>query len=425
MNAMRWMAVLLLAGMAGGQIVPPQPELPPELLQLAKIKLKMEENLGGLPNYTCTQVIERSRRDKPTKRYRLIDTVRLEVALVGGKELFSWPGERNFQDRELGDMVGGGAIGNGNFALHAKAVFLSNTANYRWVGEELVKGRRSLRYDYAIPQFRSGLSLRVGPLRGIAGARGSFWVDAETLDLIRLDVHAEDIPAQLPISASSDSLEYARVAIGEHNYLLPKSSEMVLVDLYGNESRNRVELSNCRQYLGESTLVFDEAPRAEAAPAPKPEVFDVPADLDLEIFIDKMPDVEQGAIGDRITGTVYRDARLSKVVVIPHHATVTGRISLLEGDPPGGAVLVGLELTEVEFPGHRGRLKAHLLEAGTFAVLDSGRLLSPGFDQAQRARIRMPLNTRNVFVIPSNSGPRAKLSMRTRWRTEAAPKETP
>jgi hypothetical protein len=82
-------------------------------------------------------------------------------------------------------------------------------------------------------------------------------------------------------------------------------------------------------------------------------------------------------------------------------------------------------LTEVEFAGHRGKLRAHLLEAGTFAVLDSRRLLSPGFDQAQRARIRMPQNTRNVFVIPGTAGPRAKLSLRTRWRTEALPKETP
>ena len=68
-------------------------ELSPEVLLLARIKVKMAENLKGLPNYTCLQTIERSTRDAGNRRYRPLDTVRVEVALVDGKELFAWPGE--------------------------------------------------------------------------------------------------------------------------------------------------------------------------------------------------------------------------------------------------------------------------------------------------------------------------------------------
>jgi hypothetical protein len=70
-------------------------------------------------------------------------------------------------------------------------------------------------------------------------------------------------------------------------------------------------------------------------------------------------------------------------------------------------------------------LRAHLLEAGTFAVLDNWRLLSPGPNQQVRGRIRVPADTRNVFAIPGNSGARSRLALRTLWRTEALPKETP
>jgi hypothetical protein len=37
-----------------------QQEPPPETLQLAKIKAKVAENLSRLPNFTCTETIQRS-----------------------------------------------------------------------------------------------------------------------------------------------------------------------------------------------------------------------------------------------------------------------------------------------------------------------------------------------------------------------------
>ena len=41
-------------------------EAVPEFLILDGIKTKMRENLRRLPNYTCTQIIERSKRSKAT-----------------------------------------------------------------------------------------------------------------------------------------------------------------------------------------------------------------------------------------------------------------------------------------------------------------------------------------------------------------------
>src|SRR4051812_23135732 len=88
-----------------------------------RARYHMSQMLTNLPNYTCLQTIERTQRMAPRKKPSLLDVVRIEVALVDGKELFSWPGSGKFVDTEIGEMVRGGAIGTGSFGLHAKSVF--------------------------------------------------------------------------------------------------------------------------------------------------------------------------------------------------------------------------------------------------------------------------------------------------------------
>jgi hypothetical protein len=94
---MRWYAVLAGAAMVFAQ--PPAP-LAPEVIQLARIRDRMLMNLAHQPNYTCVETIERSQRSGPTRKFALLDTLRLEVALVDGKEMFAWPGEKKFEDTE-------------------------------------------------------------------------------------------------------------------------------------------------------------------------------------------------------------------------------------------------------------------------------------------------------------------------------------
>src|SRR5579859_2769489 len=111
-------------------------QLSPDLELLTKIRVHELEQLHGQPNYTCVETVERSQRSSATRKFALLDTLRLEVALVGPKELFAWPGAKKFEDIDLSDMVGRGAIGNGAFALHARAVFEGRSATFTHRGEE-------------------------------------------------------------------------------------------------------------------------------------------------------------------------------------------------------------------------------------------------------------------------------------------------
>ena len=181
----------VLAGPAPGQAATAGEDL------LIQVIARMSDNLKRLPNYTCQQTIDRSRRASAGLRWETVDRVRVEVALVDGKELFAWPGAGKFDDRDLSDMAMGGATSTGNFGLLAKAVFLTGAPNFKFLGERVLEGRRSYRWDYDVPLLRSGYTLRNGTKEAVVGFHGAFWADASTLDVLRLEASADDIPARL------------------------------------------------------------------------------------------------------------------------------------------------------------------------------------------------------------------------------------
>jgi len=326
-------------------------ELAPETLLLAKIKVRASENLEKLPNYTCLETIERSRRPASSRRFQLIDVVRLEVAFVNNKELFAWPGSDHFEDRDITDLVSGGAIGNGSFALHARGVFLSRSPGYTFVGERIRDGRATIRFDYRVPMFMSGYRIRVKPLEGIVGYEGSFWVDATSLDLVRLEVRVTEVPPHLPITSGTETLEYRRQRIGEGDFLLPHSSEMVLTDLRGNESHNRISFSACRQYAGESVLSFADAPEGSVEEKKPPRRIEIPAGVDLDLRLDTDVETGKSAVGDALQATVMRDAKQKGQVVVPKGAVVSGRLVKLQyaGAERQPRWIAGLEFSKIEF----------------------------------------------------------------------------
>ena len=293
-----------------GAVSSAQTALPPEILLLARIKTKAAENLQRLPNYTCTETIERSRRARHSKTSSGSTRSGLEVALVGGKELFSWPGAGKFEEKGIGELVGSGAaIGNGAFALHAKSIFLSTWPTFTYVGERPLEGRSAIRYDYVVPQMVSRYQIRAGASQARVGYHGSFWVEPDTLDLIRLEVYADSLSTNLELRESSDALEYRQVRIGDVDFLLPQSSELRMIDLLGNESRNRTRLSECRQYTGESVVTFGDIPPPSvmAAPAPQMKPIHLPSGLRVEMRLQTPIQSGRSATGDPVKALLGRD----------------------------------------------------------------------------------------------------------------------
>ncbi len=340
----------------------------PESILIGRARYHMIETLRRIPNYTCLETIERSTRRADSKRASIIDALRLEVAVVDGKELFSWPGERQFKERDLRELAPGGAIGNGNFALHAKSVFGGGYVTFKFRGRELRNGREVARFDYDVPQNFSGYQIRVGDASAVVAYHGQVVIDANTLDVIDLEVVADDLPLILMLKRASDFMHYGRQRIGDGDFLLPLSSEMSMVGIDGAESRNKVSFSGCRQYSGESVVRFDEVEPTYgdvAAPTVPRLPTELPAELLIEASLDESFLLEKAATGDPLQLTVRSDARRRKVTIVPKGAKIRARV----GDIDRRAVRgynsgVGIILVEIEYQGQIVPLKATVEEGG-------------------------------------------------------------
>ncbi|BDC51126.1 hypothetical protein F183_A34420 [Bryobacterales bacterium F-183] len=312
-----------------------------------------------MPNYTCLETIERSKRSSKRRKYELIDVLRIEVGYVDGKELFAWPGSGKFDDRDIGDMVpSGGAIGNGNFASHSGAVFRGNVANMKFGA---IEEDGLFRYDYEVPLNLSGYRIRTGKGAGtVVAYHGSFWVDPNTKRVRRITVLAENVPAFLDISETTSSIDYAEVQIGERPYWLPVSSSMGITDLRGGEFRNEITFTGCRQFGGESVLRFDDPDPSITNPEPPKPVTEVvlPKDKMFAIDLGQRLRWGQNQTGDEINATLVSDFKYKDAILLPKGSKVTGRILRFQQDRALQAMEV--EFTAIEGGGRRAVFHASI-----------------------------------------------------------------
>jgi len=371
MKPMRLLFGIAASALAWGQAAAPPPiagleSLPPASQLLARIRIHMADVLEHQPDYTCLETVERAYRATGARRTTLDDTIRLEVALVDGKEMFAWPGSKKFEETDLRKLIPNGTFGNGNFALHARSVFLGRVATFEYRGQELYTGAPGPleRYDFHVPRLVSGYTIRMEERSGIAGYHGSFWADKQTLDVRRLEVIAEEIPPELGIQAASDRVDYARLRIGTGDFLLPVESELKMADKFNIESQNRVHFTNCRQYSGESTLKFDDPDAAAPAAAPQRAELaetDLPAGLEFSLVLDQDLDVDRAAIGDAVPLILRTDLRRKNEVLASKGASAAARITRLERRD--GFTILGVTVTALESASARFRVTAKMDDA--------------------------------------------------------------
>jgi len=365
-----------------------QQEPGPDAL-LARIQAKAGENLQRMPDYVCVQTVDRAHRSTAKEAFKTLDTLRLQVALIGNREQYAWLDARKFDDRELRDLVGRGAIGTGNFALHAKHVFQPRVAEFKVRGEVTHQGRRALRYDYEVPWDNSSYRIRNPPHEEVVPFRGSFLVDAETLDLLRLEVTSDEIPPELGLDRVSTTLEYERAKIGALECLLPKSSELTLVALDGSESRNRTKLGDCRQYTTESKLSFEAPPADTTVPVESAEPPDLQARMTMELSLESDIALATAGVGDPLRAVLVRPLRDGERVLAPAGSVALGNIVRLEKQgQPFDHYEIALEFHTLETGQGRYEYLATMTDAGpATGLIRQAKRLSPTFTRQRKAKM--------------------------------------
>lgn len=343
------------------------------VLQLARTRQKMAQVLTHLPDYTCVATTQRVALGSKEHSTRVVDTLRYEIAHFGGKELWAWPGAAKFQDAPLTSMVQNGAIGEGDFALHARAVFVDGNANATSGGEHDLEGRHALRWDFTVPVFASGWTIVSRGRSVVAGASGSFWADAKTLDVLRLEIRTEDLPFNFPLIGAAQTIEYAQTRIGSGYVLLPQTALLTMELATGERRSNLTEYSHCRRYSSEAEISFGVAPEAgrtiPAAAPVKPTEVSLPAGLTLRVKLKSPIDSKSAVVGDALEAKIADDVHSQGDVLIPKGALLSGRIRRLEKRDDGSQYfIVGIEFGDIEFPGHHERFFGALKSVNAEAV---------------------------------------------------------
>ncbi len=326
-----WIFALLLA----------QDVLPPEMRQLVKIKQRMAANLNNLPNYTCQAAIERFRDPTKTGQWERVDLHQVEVALVGEDEWFSRPGAGRLETRDLRDFIPTGLLSTGDYANHARSVFISQAPRFEYAGTEQAAGRDAVRFRYSVSLLNSGYRIRSGIQGAVVAFHGSFLADPSSGDLLHLDVSADDIPPDVGIAEAVTTVDYARVRIGTADFLLPERTELTVTNRLGQSERNRMTFSQCRQYGVESAVSFDP-----------PET--LPGGLLLTLELDQAFDAEGLRGGSPILAKLVSEVRSQEKILIPAGATVRGRVLQLDRRPgPAATLRMVLEFEEIVAAEHR------------------------------------------------------------------------
>lgn len=331
--------------------------LPPDVLLLARVKRHVNASLARLPDFACLENVTRLVRESPKKPIRDLDALRFEIAVVHGRELFSWPDQQS----SFSDVVPlPGLSSTGQFFSLAKALFgRSSAAVITYRGQEPFNGAPAARYDFSISSLFFRENLNVDGHTATVGAQGSFWVDPATANLLRIEDRPSRIPDELTTSSIATLVDYAPLLLDGKPFLFPQTAIVTLVRSSGAESQNHIEFTQCRQYSVASTISPSASPAsAQSAPsAPPAQEFQIPPGVAFHAALASPIFIPRAHPGDVIRGRLTAAALHGHTLVAPQGATLTGRIRLLflNHDLNANFLTLGCEFTDLTYTDPSGQ----------------------------------------------------------------------
>ena len=337
---------------------------------LQRLRERVRETIERLPNYLCTETVDRTQSRasgshpascaslmaQKDRKLRPVasDRLRLDVAMSSNGEMYSWAGEAKFHDQTLGELVKAGTTATGTFATFLHAIFLNGAAQFSFQGERTEDGRTVAEFAYRVAQKDSQYVFGYSGGKMITGYHGTFLADPRTADLLRLVIDTDLLPDFTESCQASSTMDYHHVNLHGSDFLLPSEVRLRIVDTDGGESENRTAFSACHEFLGESTLSFDDPEQAAAGSARgNAAPTTLPAGLRFEMALTDDIQTATAAAGDAIHAKLLTPIRdHSTKVLVPAGTVVTGRISELRHYySPSQSWSIGLRLDTIKVDG--------------------------------------------------------------------------
>ncbi len=394
---------------------------------------KIVAGIHKVPNYICSETVARTyyqtvqarrpracglvlseRRNLPPNFLRLfsIDRLRLDVIWTEKGETYAWSGASRFEDKGFETIAANGPMASGMFAGILTATFQSDVRSFRYIGYENLDGKDVMQYRFHVPDRDSHFKVKTDSSWVITAYQGTVLIDPATADVVHIEIETAELPPQTHACQSNYELDFNRVRLGDTPFLLPARARQWFIYPDGSEALTATEFGSCHEYLGESTIRFDEAassPEAAASGAAAGETISQAAAVapGLSFTTELLEDIDTGkaAAGDRFRARLVQDLNDTRGRrIAPAGSVVEGRLRLVEQLPLTHEVRVAMAPSSVFSGNTRLPLTATLVRGQirqTLPSLPPHRQIGAAFQFSGEHA-----------VIPTG--------FRTEWRTAAA-----
>jgi hypothetical protein len=321
-----------------------------------------------IPNYTCVETVSRdylepaavalpracsvllAQRQFPTPDLVLslhsTDRLRLDVTMTRKGEIYSWSGASRFDDATVDHVVRSGPFGTGSFGGFLAVVFETDVKKFKFERRITAGDRTLMEYSFQVAQSDSHYTVKADNSWLRIAYGGTFQVDADTADVVRMTITTGDLPPATGTCRSTTTMELTRVRIGEGQFLLPNQTSQRFISPNAEESVNTARFANCREFRGESTVNFspDSAPAAnELGKGASAKAPSLPLGLTFSIELTASISTDTAAAGDAFSAKLtaaLRDARGK--VLAPKGALVEGHLLRVQSyfRPPEAVVVL-------------------------------------------------------------------------------------
>ena len=346
---------------------------------LAKARERLLSDVARLPRYACVQTINRDYFSSPfhwqapgsceevireygkrTHELQLKswDRLRLDVAVSGSQEIFSWVGAPRLGEATLAELAGKGPLGSGDFGTFIHAILTIGTVKFE--KEELVDGRRLMEYSYEVPQNLSRYAIVDNKTKAsfITAYSGSLFLDPSDSDLVRLTVGTAQLPPETGKCMAISDVNYERALIHDTRTLIPHQTRLRILGRGGEETLSTTDYADCHEYSSKSVLHFEPAEITNSSAATstaQPSENPIAAGLHFDLRVVTPIDSNTAAAGDPLDAILRSPIRDKKgTVLAPAGTHLYGRLVQVEHTVvPGKIVEITLEFDAIDMNGKR------------------------------------------------------------------------
>jgi len=231
----------------------------------------------AMPDFIVKQVIKRTAAFGGTNNWIPQDNLTIAVSYraTAGEEYKVLtvngipPAREAKETKEYGEYVGG-STSTGEYVTGLAAIFKpKSSTQFKLVDTDLLRGRRTLVYEFIVEKPFSDLTLKAGrDLIASAGSRGRIWIDRENNRVLRFEQIATEVPLDFPITAASSLIDYDWVDINDQQFLLPSRAEILITSVHRKETvqtRNEIRFRGYRKF-GAELKVIDEIDDSDFPP---------------------------------------------------------------------------------------------------------------------------------------------------------------